>query len=132
MERVRISGLDSPAPIYLSGDHNPQGIQSLLELLGEFPRRRLKLVVGVGKDKDLDGILGPLLGLPDADLYLTETPFRGRPLTDYGHWLALAKGSDADPLQALKQAASQAQSGDLILVTGSLYLVGAIRAHLAN
>ena len=90
-------------PVYLSGDHNPQGVESLLELLPHYPRRRLHLLVGVGKDKDLDGILAPLRALPDTRLILTETPFRGRALADYGRWLELADGRDSDPARALRR-----------------------------
>jgi dihydrofolate synthase/folylpolyglutamate synthase len=122
MQKAKIQG--APCPVYLSGDHNPQGVASLLELLRYYPRRHLHLLVGVGKDKDLDGILGPLAGLPDTSLYLTETPFRGRVLEDYGEWLGRARMSDADPARALQRIFSLASPDDLVVVTGSLYLVG--------
>ena len=38
----------------------------------------------------------------------------------------------ADPVGALEHARTLAGEGDGILVTGSLYLVGAVRAHLTG
>jgi len=125
MEKVEIPG--APCPVYLSGDHNPQGIASLLELLKAYPRKQLHLLVGVGKDKDLDGILTPLRELKDTRIVLTETPFRGQGLSEYGRWLELSDGACADPQEALEAMFRDAGSDDLIVVTGSLYLVGAIR-----
>jgi dihydrofolate synthase/folylpolyglutamate synthase len=125
MERIRIRG--APCPIYLSGDHNPQGVASLLELLPHYPRQRLHLLVGVGKDKDLEGVLGPLSRIPDSVLNLTVTPFRGRSIEDYGGWIKRASIAEADPHRALQLVLSRARENELVLVTGSLYLVGEIR-----
>ena len=123
------SQLKSPARIFLSGDHNPQGIQSLLEILPHYPRNHLFILVGIGKDKDRDGILGPLFDLKDTSIFLTETPFRGLSLQEYGPWLNQPQSQAfAKPLEALQKIADQATAEDLILVTGSLYLVGLIQA----
>lgn len=112
-------------PVYFSGDHNPQGIRSLLELLPFYERRRLHLLVGIGQDKDADEMLAPLFDLPDCRVHLTATPFRGRPLEGYGpEWRARAASADADPAAALRRLCAEAEEGDLIVVTGSLYLVG--------
>jgi len=122
-------GSKFPCPIYLSGDHNPQGIQSLLELLPYYRRKHLHILAGVGKDKEMDGILSPLFCLPDTSIYLTESPFKGRHLADYRHWLGKAKASHPDPKVLLDQILLVAQPSDIILVTGSLYLVGALRKY---
>jgi dihydrofolate synthase/folylpolyglutamate synthase len=128
MERVQKS--KNTPPIYLSGDHNPQGVQSLLEILEFYPRHHLHILAGVGKDKDLEGILAPLSRIQDASLYLTETPFRGRPVDSYGEWLKQARGAWADPKVALQNIIEIAQPSDMILITGSLYLVGALKREL--
>jgi dihydrofolate synthase/folylpolyglutamate synthase len=117
----------SPCPIYLSGDHNPQGVHSLLELLPFYRRKNLHIVVGIGKDKDLDGVLAPLFALHAASITLTEIPFRPRALADYGPWLDAAEAAIPDPKRALDHAIACATSEDMILVTGSLYLVGEIK-----
>ncbi len=116
--------------IYLSGDHNEQGVQSLLDLLKHYSWKTLHLLAGVVRDKDLEGVLSPLMGIPRMKLYLTETPFRTRALKDYGRFLTQAQAAWAHPAQALREVEKKAEPGDLILVTGSLYLVGAVRASL--
>lgn len=115
-------------PVYVSGDHNPAGVESLVELLSAWPRRRLHVVVGIGRDKDADAMLAQLARLPDADLYLTTTPVRPRPLAAYGEWRARAVGAWDVPRAALDAARQRATPGDLIVVTGSLYLVGQVLA----
>lgn len=119
----------SGARVYFSGDHNPQGIASLLELLPHYRRHKLHVVVGVGQDKDRDGVLAPLFALPDCAIYLTETPFRGCPLDAYGLWRDRAIGAWSDPREAFAAALAKAGRDDLVLVTGSLYLVGALSAQ---
>ncbi len=118
------TGTISPCPIYFSGDHNPQGVKSLLRLLPHYKRKHLYIIVGIGKEKDRDQIIAPLFDLSDTSIFLTETPFKGRPLRDYDHWMNLARGAHAEPLVALKEVFKLACSEDLILITGSLYLVG--------
>ena len=120
-------------PVYFSGDHNPQGVGSLLELLPFYERRRLHLVVGIGEDKDADEMLAAFFDLPECRVHLTVTPFRGRTLEGYGReWLARAASADADGHAALARACAEAEASDLIVVTGSLYLVGALLAATAT
>ncbi len=123
----RLSLLPTRCPVYLSGDHNPDGVRSLLEILPHYPRQHLFILVGVGRDKDLDGILTPLAQLPHSSLFLTQTPFRGRSLAEYGEWRSRAQGAWTDPREALQVLLAQATPLDCILVTGSLYLVGEIQ-----
>ena len=128
----KLSHPDCLAPIYLSGDHNPAGIQSLLQMLPSYPREHLHILVGIGKDKDCQGMLAPLSKIKNSSLYLTETSFRGRTLEEYGDWLDRARGAWKVPTQALTQIMGQAQPYDMVLVTGSLYLVGDLRRELVS
>lgn len=126
MERVTTPAASSaPCPVYVSGDHNAQGIQSLLELLSAFTRSHLHVIAGLGAARDPE-LLAPLFALGATSVYLTEPPFRGRRLADYGEWRARARGAWPDPAQALAEVARLARPGELIVVTGSLYLVGAL------
>ncbi len=128
MERVDMKG--APCPVYLSGDHNPQGIASLLELLLYYPRTHLHVLIGVGRDKAFAQMMESLRGLSNSTLYLTETPYRGFALKEYGPTLTQVGGSWAEPLEAMKQVMQLAKPGEMILVTGSLYLVGKIRGAI--
>ena len=126
------------APLFLSGDHNPQGIQSLIEILKEFRWRELHLIIGIGQDKEADEMLNQLVLLPRVKLYLTETPFKGRALSDYPViYQKLAYRQNSDVTEILKQIAldasnDQLREEDLVVVTGSLYLVGAVLREVAS
>ncbi len=130
MERVDYPQI--PLPIYYSGDHNPQGIESLIELLKYYKKKHLHILVGIGKDKNLNGILEPLFALSETSIYLTETSFRELPLENYGHWLKQAMGAWKNPLEALNQMILRSKPNDRILVTGSLYLVGFLKHEMKS
>jgi dihydrofolate synthase/folylpolyglutamate synthase len=116
-------------PLYLSGDHNPQGIESLIEILKIHSYDNLHLIVGIGVDKSGDEMLQQLLQIPRVKLYLTETPFKGRKINDYAAFAreaAIMKDQDVMTLlNSLKP-----KSTDMIVVTGSLYLVGNVLKSL--
>jgi dihydrofolate synthase / folylpolyglutamate synthase len=114
-------------PIYLSGDHNVQGIRSLLEFLPHYPRKHLHILASTAKDKDIEGILQPLFNTPESSVYLTRNPFRGGELSEYGNWLMKAHGAWEDPATAFQRVLEMTRPGDLVVVTGSLYLVGLIK-----
>jgi dihydrofolate synthase/folylpolyglutamate synthase len=117
----------APCPVYLSGDHNPQGIQSLIEILENMRWKRLHVLIGIGIDKNADEILSALMGLHNMQLHLTVTPFKGRYLDQYPEAFASqALVKNENPVIALQQVCEKAEAGDLILITGSLYLVGEI------
>jgi dihydrofolate synthase/folylpolyglutamate synthase len=120
----------SRCPIYFSGDHNPSGVQSLIEILSYYRWDHLHILAGIGKDKDLDGTLAPLFDLPKSSVLLTVTPFKGRSIEDYGRWAERAAEVCENPVSALTTIARKAEKRDLVLVTGSLYLVGLLKKHL--
>jgi dihydrofolate synthase/folylpolyglutamate synthase len=120
----------------LDGAHNPAGARALRAYLDEFEGRKVTLVFGAMRDKAL-AELGSVL-FPFAErLVLTEprSPraatveelLRAVPAEDPPHSVALAP-SAAD---ALTLARAQTPTGGTICVTGSLYLVGEIKALLA-
>jgi len=118
--------------IYFSGDHNPQGVQSLKEILEHHEYENIYLLIGVGKSKDYSKMLEGFFSIPRARVVLTETPFRGLELKKYGAWSERAFFNDKDPMKALSQILEVASPKDMILVSGSLYLVGAVLAKLKN
>lgn len=132
MERVHLpEGLE----LLLDGAHNPAGAEALSAALAQRPCRRRLLLLGMMEDKDLSGTLQPLLA--NTTLVVTVTPQQERALD--GRKLAAcceergvpahAAGSVADGLSYLRQLA---RPGDLLVAAGSLFLVGEIKALLAN
>lgn len=113
-------------PLFLSGDHNVQGIESLLQILKHFTWKKIHIIVGVGVDKDASTILKALCSLPRSQLYLTETPLKPLLLENYPkEFKDNALLQDKSLVKLLEQISTIAKEDDLVLVTGSLYLVGA-------
>jgi dihydrofolate synthase/folylpolyglutamate synthase len=131
----RMEIFTGPPRVLLDGAHNPAGATALAEALVDIPRRALILVAGVVGDKDAKGILEPLL--PSADSVIAVCPAVPRGLTSHeiavhcrglGHQ-AIEAGSVA---RGLEIAFSKAQPDDLILVCGSLFVVGEARSILLS
>jgi folylpolyglutamate synthase/dihydropteroate synthase len=123
--------------IFLSGDHNPQGILSLLEILRYYKYKRIYFVVGICSDKNHSLMLSELFDFPNSEIYLTETPHKTLPIDKYDQrFLVQAKYVSRDPIDVLKTAIADSRSAihnnnedsNIIVVTGSLYLVGLIYA----
>ncbi len=121
--------------IVLDGAHNPDAIAALVRSLpGLIGERRLGLVMGVLEDKDAAGMLAALL--PCCDRAWFTAPLSPRALSPAAlHSLARQLGFDAascepEPARALEQASDWASAGAAdaraVLVTGSIYLVGAL------
>jgi len=87
------------------------------------------------EDKDLDGVIAPLVQL--ADLIYTVAPAQERAISARRLAVgcmkmggaATAQGSVAEGLAA---ARAVAEPGDLLLVAGSLFTVGEVKAALAG
>ena len=123
----------SPA-ILLDGAHNPAGARALREYLDEFVPRPITLVFGAMKDKKLDQI-AQLLFPKAAQLIVTrpQNPRAADP--DYLRELAanhhIRKVDVASTSsEALEKAKEITPADGLVCVTGSLYLVGEIKAVL--
>lgn len=127
MQKIKWPGIE--APVYLSGDHNIQGVQSLVHILNYFEWNELHLVVGIGQDKAAEEMLRILLALPRVKLHLTKTPFKGRSVVDYSEELRVKAVNENDDVVELLNSLTVAQN-DLVVVTGSLYLVGQVLSEL--
>ncbi|MDR2268037.1 MAG: hypothetical protein LBD81_01125 [Holosporaceae bacterium] len=118
--------------IFMSGDHNPQGIESLLEILNHYEFTKIHFVVGICHDKNHEKMLKKLTALKNSYLYLTETPYKTLPLAGYGKkFLKLARFASPDPMEVLDAAILSSRSDDLLVVTGSLYLISSILRQIS-
>jgi dihydrofolate synthase/folylpolyglutamate synthase len=121
--------------IYLDGAHNPASAQRLAATLRDLKPsyRKLVLVIGILGDKDFRGIVGALV--PFADRVVVTKPQYARALDVQTLASEVRKlhGSVASAGtigEAIGMARDGAASDDLILATGSLYVVGDARALL--
>jgi dihydrofolate synthase / folylpolyglutamate synthase len=124
-----------PPRVLLDGAHNPAGAKALSEALADFPRRALILVTGIVGDKDANGILEHLL--PSADSVITVCPsvprgFDSRELAVHCRALGHQASNAGTVAGGLEKAFKKAQPEDLILVCGSLFVVGEARAILLS
>jgi dihydrofolate synthase/folylpolyglutamate synthase len=121
-------------PILLDGAHNPSGARALARHLEETYGRRLPLVVGVMRDKDATRILQALLPVASRIVFTAPRSTRAAAPEDL---CALARRLDpavpvetaGDPFAAIAHLSASAQGP--IVVAGSLYLVGEVRAGLS-
>ncbi len=121
----------------LDGAHNPHGAAALAAAADELIHddQPVTLLLGVVREKDLDGVIGALRSsrvLSRATVIATNVPDtdRSTPATDLAaHWPGAAAIPDTD--NALDDALGRAAKADgIVVVAGSLYLVGHVRARL--
>ncbi len=137
MEEARLPGrlevVAARPTVVLDGAHNPDKGRALARALAElWPDRRPLLVFGALAGKDWRRTLVPLLE-GAAFLAAVPAPVTWKPVADPEGIAAFARrrGVEArafpDPEAGLAAALERAGSGDLVVVTGSLYLVGRLR-----
>ena len=124
------------SPLLLAdGAHNPHSAARLAEAVKAlFPSRRLLLIVGVSGNKDLEGLVRELSPLSPAEVITTHSrhPRATRPeavAQEFG--LHNEKTHVTNSVsQALEMARDMAAEGDLILVTGSLFVAAEAREYV--
>lgn len=123
----------SPRPrLILDGAHNPEAMRSLSHTIPrEFSYKKLTLIIGMMKDKDIGQTLNYMIPLADR-VFLTRAeydrsadPEALRPFIEKKNLpCTLFPTVPSAIIQALKVAGPE----DLILITGSLFIVGEARA----
>jgi dihydrofolate synthase/folylpolyglutamate synthase len=120
--------------ILLDGAHNPAGARSLARHIQKhYAGRGLWLIYGAMRDKAVDEVAGILFPLAE-EVFLTcvsqSRAVSPRTLADLvGHHHLRIQMTDDLPA-ALDNARSRAADSDIILITGSLFLVGEAKALL--
>jgi dihydrofolate synthase/folylpolyglutamate synthase len=113
--------------------HNAAGAEALAESLADIPYSRLFLVVGIMGDKDIAGILAPLLPLADHVFAVSPAIVRALPSDELAA-MCRDRGTEAidagEVAAGLSLAGTAAGPADLVLVCGSLFTVGEARASL--
>jgi dihydrofolate synthase/folylpolyglutamate synthase len=136
----------SPNPdILLDGAHNPAGARALARYLERFyPDRRCWILFGAMRDKAIEESGSLLFHLADEIIF--TAPNTSRAVTPDGllemasHLPAIAKPvrlkhpprTAANVVDALQMVFKDAHADDLVVITGSLFLVGEARAAAYN
>ena len=127
--------LKGSPPIMLDGAHNPSAARALAELLTGLKYRHLHLILGILADKDVRGVMRPLLPLAQSLYFARPRYFRA---ADTETMAAEAGGFSGRIYQfpdipaAIQAARSRTGPDDLVLITGSLYTVGEARGYLTG
>jgi dihydrofolate synthase/folylpolyglutamate synthase len=126
LETIRVSSVE----VVLDGAHNPAGARALADYVLETYGRRLPIVVGAMRDKALDALVSALA--PAAALFVVTAASTPRAATPQELLAVSARVApsipaviDARPMRAVMTAALH---GSPVIVAGSLYLAGEIRA----
>lgn len=119
-------------PIVLDAAHNDGSARALAQTLrASFPKRRVRLVLGIMADKDARAVIAPLLPLASA-IEATRAPGpRGLEPRALARLVRARRvGVHDDPAEALAAARAEVRPNEVICVTGSIALVGRARDAL--
>ncbi len=106
--------------IFISADHNPQGLQSLKELLEDYEYSQIHILFACSQGRNPKEMLSILNTIPRSKLYLSESNFRSLKVAEWPADLkANFEWSEKDAHKALQRIESQPQ--DMVLITGSIY-----------
>ncbi len=133
----RMEALRGSPEIILDGAHNPAGMEALVAALAEVlgDRGPVTAVVSVLGDKRALDMVAALAGV--ADLIFTTRSSHARAI-DAVELAGLAGDAGVpawavpDPHEALAEARAAAAPGGVVIVTGSLYLLGDLRPGLLS
>jgi len=136
--RLELISPANSAPVLLDVAHNPAGAWSLRSAISALPETPRTLLFGCLADKpvaEMMQILFPLFdGDPSHRILLTPADSQRAASLDSliaaAAELGYAAEAIPDPHAALTRAQAITPQNGIIVATGSLYLVGALRGHL--
>jgi dihydrofolate synthase/folylpolyglutamate synthase len=136
-EVVNYNNGDKDVELIFDGSHNEAGVHSLVGLMEtHFSDKRVLTIVGILSDKDIDSIIGGVTRI--SDMIIATEPISDRKLSagelsnkivNYG----FAKDRlicEPDINMAWHKALGSSADYDVILITGSLYLVRFLRNYI--
>ncbi len=132
----RIEIVPGRPTLLLDGGHNPDGCRALAAYVARHrPESRRVILFSAMKDKPAEAMLRPLQPLMST-LILTSLPTDRATSTDDLQRAAAAQGGrvicEPDIGAALRLARQAAGADGLVVVSGSLYLVGEVKKRLAS
>ncbi len=130
----RLEKIGARPRIILDGAHNVDSAHKMIEgLKRHFQYANLVIIFGSSSDKDVRGILREISTEADCWVMTQAVHPRAMPVGQIARLMDThAKEVFEEPfiVQAIKKARSLATPDDLILITGSLYLVAEARQQL--
>lgn len=106
--------------------HNPGKIAKLVERLTlTYPDKRYRLILGLTRSRDAKRVFAPLLARADA-VTLTGASYAGQDPEELAHTLRELCPQvqvEPDPQQAYQLARDQREANQLVVLTGSAYMI---------
>lgn len=140
METVRWIGrleiLKKEPLVVIDGAHNIDGIRLLRESIDTyFKFRKLILIIGILKDKQVEDMVSIITPLAEKVITVTPNSFRAEASKELSE--IVEKYNDKteaciDYEDAYKKALAYSEKEDMILVSGSLYMIGDMRRIIRN
>jgi len=130
---ARIELLARRPAVVVDGAHNRASVEALIETLQQsFSVRRRLAIFGTTRDKDVRGMLGPVLsGFDEVILTQYTNNPRAVPVEELAAAAAELGGRNylicPTPQAAWDEATRLATPGDLVCITGSLFLAAQMR-----
>jgi dihydrofolate synthase/folylpolyglutamate synthase len=129
-ERIESNGIE----VILDGAHNPHAAKVLRETwISEMSEGTGTLIFGAVETKDVSGILAELRGLTARIIFCKVGTMRGLPTGDLVKDMPEDEREGAECYDTFSSALLAAREyGEVVLVAGSLFLVGEARAELLD
>ena len=120
--------------VWLDGGHNPAAAVALANALAAMPAKKLHILCGILRSKDIEGFLAPLIPLAHQFHMVTidgePNAATGKELCDWLNQRAIHATAHDSVTNALATLAKTIPSSARLLIGGSLYLVGRIHTLL--
>ena len=127
----RIEKLQSSPDVYLDGAHNPGAARELARFMEEnFAGRIVYLIYAAMRDKAVDEVTGLLFAHAEEVIFTearTPRAISAAQLEEIAGHHAARHSAIPDAGRAVQAALAKAKPHDVIVITGSLYLVGQVR-----
>lgn len=133
----RMEMVQAAPPVILDGAHNPHKIEALANSIrAAYPQQRITAIVGMMRVKDADGIIAHLAPLVSRFIVTAPVVFgkRSFPPAELAALIrSVAPMVEVQVVESVKTSVEYALTTlppeELLLVTGSIYLVGEARDH---
>ncbi|MBU3112026.1 bifunctional folylpolyglutamate synthase/dihydrofolate synthase [Clostridium lacusfryxellense] len=133
---ARLEVMNKRPLVVIDGAHNIDGIEKLTQSIDMyFNYNKIILILGILADKQVEDMIKTIV--PKASRVITVTPHSERAELCEQLKVQVEKyTSDCEAIEdyelAYKKALSYCEDGDLLLISGSLYMVGDMRKIIRN
>jgi dihydrofolate synthase/folylpolyglutamate synthase len=135
----RLEWVSQTPPIIIDSAHNPEAAQALSDAVKEIflKSKKIILIIGIMKDKDIEGILKPLMQVSDMVILTKPKGERAASLERLKECIKKGEGvrgrvilTTTTVAEAIELAKTLWNRDYIILVTGSFYTTGEAKEYL--